>query len=142
MTIYELAGMLDGVTYGNEVGEETAKMAKANGLVIVFGASDDLIEFRGAIDDEDDVYGGGTVALDTNGVFRARDCGADDMASCPYIRAAIDKCKKIKAVWNKSHSNWAWEYETDIPHADFRVFDGDDGSPYCLGIVFSVEDLK
>ena len=141
MNMYELAGMLDGSTYGNEVNKETAELAKENGLVIVYGASDDLMEFRGTIDDEADVYNGGTIYLDENGLFRTPDCSGDE-DRCPYLIAARDRCKTIAALWNKRGSNWAWEYETDIPHADFRVFDGDDNSPYCLGIVFSVQDLK
>ena len=62
------------------------------------------------------------------------------MESCPYIKAAIERCKKIKAIWCPDGKDLAWAYETIIPHSDFIMFE--DGEPYCEGIVFSVDDLK
>ena len=32
-----------------------------------------------------------------------------------------------------------WSYETDIPHETFNIYE--DGEVWCVGIVFSVEDL-
>ena len=50
MDAKELAQKLHGRTYGNITTQDAAE-AKDNDLVIVFGASDDLMEFRGAIYD-------------------------------------------------------------------------------------------
>ena len=44
--------------YRNEVSSMVADIAKENGLVVVFGASDDLCEIRGAEDDEIDCFDG------------------------------------------------------------------------------------
>ena len=139
MTPLELALELAGAEYCLRDKKEEIKKAKENGLVIVFGASDDLIEFRGAIDDEAGVWNGGTVHIDANGIFKAPDCNCD-VDTCPYLAAARDRCKKIKAVWGPEGKDVAWAYETDIPHSDFVIFDGEE--PYCEGIVFSIDDLK
>jgi hypothetical protein len=44
MTKEELAGKLDGREYGDEITQAEVEQAKDAGLVVVFGASDDLIE--------------------------------------------------------------------------------------------------
>ena len=53
MTPEEMAGRLDGCEYRAEVTAELRDLARENGLVIVYGASDDLIEFRGARDERE-----------------------------------------------------------------------------------------
>ena len=69
MNAKELAAKLNGREYLREITDEEAKQAKASGLVVVYGASDDLIEFRGAIHDEGDCYDGGEILFDSKGVL-------------------------------------------------------------------------
>lgn len=53
MDIKEFAQKLNGIHYGYpQFSDEEIAMAKVNGFVIVSGASDDLMEFEGAIRDE------------------------------------------------------------------------------------------
>lgn len=112
--------------------------AKADGLVIVFGASDDLMEFRGAIHDEISCYEGGLAYLTEHGLL-ANDCDNDD---CPHFEKLKRMAATIEAVWEAEDqkSEWAWTYKTKIPHATFEVHDHID--EYCLGIVFSLSDVK
>lgn len=138
ITAKELAERLDGREYGQELTYEDEKLAESNGLVVVYGASDDLMEIAGAIDDEADVYEGGVVRISRDGVLRAPDCDPE-FRECPYYRAATKHNRKIKAVWCPEGTDFTWVYETDIPHEVFRVLE--DGEHYCLGIVFSVNDL-
>ena len=126
MTATELAATLDEIEYDklvnfNQDVKEIFEQAKENDLVIVFGASDDLMEFRGAIDDEADCYNGGYVMFNKNGT------GNDAMSG---------NC--ILANW--CDGDIAWTYETEIPHETFNIMD--DGEIYCLGIVFCIDDLK
>ena len=51
MTAAKLAEQLNGIEYPASISRDLEAQAKAAGLVIVFGASDDLMEFRGAIHD-------------------------------------------------------------------------------------------
>ena len=51
ITAKELAEKLNGIAYGDSF-DDVKQEAKESGLVIVYGASDDLMEFDGAIYDE------------------------------------------------------------------------------------------
>ena len=130
----EIAEILDGSEYGDEFSAQDIKYAKDNGAVIVFGASDDLVEFRGAIDDEMGCYGTGTIYFDRRGELR--NLCRDD--SCPYFNKTLSKANKIKAIWDAE--GYSWVYELDIPHETFEILE--DGEKYCRGIVFSIDDLK
>lgn len=44
-----LAEMINGRSYRNEMHKEEEQIAKESGLIVIFGACDDLVEFRGAI---------------------------------------------------------------------------------------------
>lgn len=136
MNINEFAQMLNGRDYGDMITHEEARQARELGFVVVYGESDDLIEFRGAIHDEADCYDGGEIYLDKNGLFEG--CDHDRHCLCKYIKAARDKCKVIEAIWC-GDDGWAWQYKTDIPHASFKIFE--DGEKYCEGIVFDIKDL-
>lgn len=63
----DLARILDGRTYTEEITSEEGAQAKACGLIVIFGGSDDLMELRGAIYDEVDAYDGAVLALDASG---------------------------------------------------------------------------
>lgn len=123
MTAKELANLLEGREYGSEITKEEIATAKAAGLVVVFGASDDLIEFRGAIDDEGGCFNGGTVYFDQDGIAQEGE----------------EREFSIEAVWCGSE-DYAWSYNVDFPHKSFAILE--DGEPYCLGIVFNLDDLK
>jgi len=130
----EIAEMLDGIEYAEEISKDIIEYAKKNGVVIVFGASDDLTEFRGAIKGEADSYGGETVYFGRSGALRS----ICDNPFCPYFELARDKANKIEAIWDSE--GYSWTYKTDIPHETFEILDG--GEKYCRGIVFSVDALK
>ena len=133
MTKEEFAARINGREYGRELTSLEAKQAKELGLVIVYGASDDLMEFEGAICDDVDCYRGGTAYLDKYGLWESK-CEDDD---CPYAEKERDKCKTIRAV--RCKDDIAWTYETDIPHATFDIIEDD--IIYCRGIVFHMDEL-
>ena len=138
MTREELAAKLNGRQYGSDVitDAEEAEALRA-GLVVVYGASDDLMEFRGAIHDEEGCYEGGTVSLDEDGLMK-KECESDD---CPHEAKRFENAKHtIEACWTDPDADFDWSYKTKIPHSTFEIFDGE--SRYCRGIVFSTYDLK
>lgn len=123
----EFAQKLNGVEY-MEIPEELISYAKQNGIVIVSGASDDLCELEGAIREEFGCYGGGVGYLDEEGNV------------CEEIKAE-NTYKRITAVWcGDGEGGFAWTYNTDIPHEDFEMYDGDE--KYCRGFVFYLDSLK
>ena len=130
----ELADMLNLRQYGNEVDTAIRVLAEDSNLVIVYGISDDLMGFEGAIRDEGYCYNGGTAYLTETGLFESK-CKDDD---CPYALAEMEKCKTIDAVLNNGCP--AWTYKTDIPHATFDIMEDDE--VYCRGIVFDMDSVK
>lgn len=129
----EIAAILDGMGYGVDLPAASVLGAKRNGIVIVFGAGDDLMEFRGAIEDEVVCFDGGITYLDKNGLVQ-NECDNED---CPYLQEKVLYTKAIRAIWDSE--SYLWMYETDIPHETFDILE--EGQKYCRGIVFSMGDL-
>ena len=109
MTVEEFAARLDGRQYGNEITEDEAILARNLDFLVVFGESDDLAELRGAIDGECDCFEGGV------------------------LKRGEGRLLPIKAVWCHDGRDCAWAYETELPHAEFRVMENTE--VYCYGIV-------
>lgn len=107
----ELANLLNGRQYRQEITRKEEKIAKDNNLIVIFGASDDLCEIVGALNDEVDCYGGG--------------------ASYTYFNAPIN------IEWNKD--GYSWVYETSLPHSTFEIFE--DEEKYCRGIVIDMLEV-
>lgn len=130
LDIKEFAKSINGREYSySQFTEEELETAKENGFVIVYGASDDLMEFEGAMRNEGYCCEGGNVYFNKNGVIDDNDV------------TSFDKC--IKAIWRGEEDDdgqkIAWTYETEIPHETFMIYDG--GEPYCEGIVFSIDTV-
>lgn len=134
MTKEELAAMLNGREYGEEITNKEIKEAEAQGLVVVYGYSDDNMEFKGAIEDEIGCYDGGYVYV-KNGRIMKNKCYDED---CPYFDGLLANAWRIDAVWESD--GYSWIYNTKIPHATFDIIE--DGEKYCRGIVFHVDDTR
>ncbi len=133
MTLKEFAQMLDGREYGYpQFTSEEIQIAKENGFVVVCGASDDLMEFEGAIRDEGGCFEGGEVFFNKTGV------------AFPEDDERPDDCSQITALWcaekDENGTPATWAYQTDIPHETFKIWE--DGELYCIGIVFSIVDMR
>ena len=131
MELKEFAAMLNGKEYRYpQFAREEIQIAKDNGFVIVYGASDDLMEFDGAIADEGGCFDGGKVYFDKNGVSQD----------------GTERANMIEALWcdedikDENGELITWTYKTDIPHETFMIYEDDES--YCRGIVFSLNDLK
>ena len=143
MTAQELAALLTGREYLEEIGEEEEAMAKAEGLVVVFGASDDLMEFRGAIHDEIGAYEGTTARVTATGLLEDWETFLNSHEPESAFEAYFEKkrsgFKEIEACWC-AEDGYSWTFKSEIPHATFEIVE--DGEPYCRGIVFRLEDAK
>lgn len=133
-TTQQFAELLDGVEYPVRISKEMLASAKDAGIVIVYGASDDLMEFDGAIRDEIGCYEGGTAYLTSKGLL-TNDCDNDN---CSYFAREKKSAAEIKAIWCPPTGE-SWAYETAIPHETFSVIE--DGDVYCTGIVFRLADV-
>lgn len=134
----EIATSLNGVEYPPDwsIKKELVAQAKAGGLVIVYGLSDDLMEFDGVFRDEIGCYDGGEAFIDKDGVLQ-RDSAETDEEIAAFVERK-KKARKIEALWC-AEAGYSWTYKTDIPHATFEIVEGSE--TYCRGIVFSIDDL-
>lgn len=131
LTAQEAARRLDQSQYGDEGSKELFSAMKDAGLVAIFGASDDLMEIRGAVYDER-----GFEAWFTPDGLLENDCENED---CPAYGRAKAAAGKVRALWG-AEPPFSFTYETDIPHETFVVLE--DADPYCRGIVFALADLE
>lgn len=138
MTKEELAKQINGREYPLELTKEESDQAKAAGLVVVFGASDDLMEFEGAIYDEQGAFEGGSALVDGSGLLPERDQIDDDATLEDYFERR-KTAKKIDALWCEE-TGYSWTFKTSIPHATFEI--AEDGGTYCRGIVFALADVQ
>lgn len=130
----QFAQLLDGREYGDEILKHEKQWAKESGLVVVFGYSDDNVEFKGAIDDEIGAYEGGELEFTKDGIFYDED---DEETLTKYKSVVV--FNKIEAEWCML-GDFSWSFKTEIPHSTFDILE--EGEPFCKGIVFSIADLK
>ncbi len=134
-----LAMLLTGREYGKEIDRTEEHQAKAAGLVVAFGASDDLLELRGAIHDEYGTYEGGKVRIDREGVIPGfHEIDRDDKEELRRFFKRENGGAEIEAAW-EGEPGYSWIINTSIPHETFEI--AEDGEPYCRGIVFALADL-
>jgi hypothetical protein len=113
LTVKDLIG---GLEYGEEIPTIAKEFCENHNIVIVYGHSDDLMEFDGAIYDEVGAYGGG-VAYIKDGELN------------------VDEgTRKIELLWRDG--NIAWTFKTDIKHETFNIME--DGEIFCVGIIFEL----
>lgn len=142
VTKEQMAALLTGREYGSEITREEVAVAKASGLVVVFGYSDDNVELKGAIDDEVGCAGSSTLSITERGVLERWDRHEEKNQADARAYFEAEKLPSAKLTTNwcpKDAPGYSWTYSLDIPHATFEVVE--DGEPYCRGIVFAVADL-
>lgn len=143
ITKEELAAKLNGREYTCEITDAEALVAKQSGLIVIFGSSDDLCEFRGALNDETGAYNGTKVLIDRDGQLLEPIERDDEEVLMKYkvFGAAMEQRKAailIDAKW--SHEGYSWFISTEAPHATFDVMEGEE--KFCRGIVIDLKDLK
>lgn len=135
MNAEDLAKMLDGREMGAEISEAEEASARAFGLVVVFGYSDDNVEFRGAIRDEIPAYNGRIIPVTRRGIVK-NDCSDED---CPYYLLMRKVAPKLRAIWSDEGPNPPWTYGLPWPHSTFNVME--DREVFCRGVVFALADV-
>ncbi len=147
MTKEQLAELLNGNEYRDEMTKEQEQAAEENNLLVLFGASDDLLEMRGAIYDEAGAYDGGEYALALDGELYAD--GEEENTYHKAIGNEIlplsdeydndDNPRLIRAEWCPDDQlELSWRISSNMPYAPFTI--KRDGEPYCEGIVIDIDD--
>jgi hypothetical protein len=137
----ELASKLDGIEYsGWDEIKSMESVAKENGLVIIFGQSDDLLELIGTIDDEISAFEGVTTFLTPDKTTFDEEKNKETFK---YNRTQIESFPSIKAEWCPKDKDGkiiaSWVISTELPHAKFKIME--DGETYCIGIIIDIQDV-
>ena len=141
----KLAQLLNGRQYGEEMTFEEEIQAKINGLLVCFGYSDYLLEFRGIMSKGICIYGEGCIFLYKNKdqkIAFLEEPNYDELSKIFYQKGLPISLKMlpIKGEWCQKELNCSWLITTDIPHATFDIYD--DGELYCRGIVLELSDIE
>jgi hypothetical protein len=145
MTREEMAAMLNGRQYMNEILAHESAKARDAGLLVIYGASDDLIELCGAIenDSEFDAFGGTSFRLASDGRI-APEVEPDDedyLEKYGLLEAARKRFESAIKIKCESDANgYSWFIDTDIPFSPFDILEG--AEKYCRGIVIDMRDVK
>lgn len=137
----EWAQKLNGIEYPAYGIERQSKAIALDGQIVVYGLSDDLLEFNGVINDEASAWEGTRVKITNKPSLFDYD---DNRETLEYNKNQIENMKTIIAEWcpkNKDGEIWAsWEIKTDIPHETFDIME--DGELFCRGIVFDAREVS
>ena len=142
MTKEQLAALLNGREYMREMTKQEEADAKAAGLVVLVGYSDDNVELRGAIRDEISAYEGTRITVTSGGLLPNWDDldQSDKDEVREYFRKEALPREVIDCEWSPADEpTLSWRYSTNMPHATFNVME--DGEVYCRGIVFAMADI-
>lgn len=139
MNTKEIAEQLDGIQYGDRIPQNIITQAKAAGIVIVHGASDDLIKFHGAIDDDLYCYNDEKFWITGKGLYPVNKCNEGD--NCPnYVKPTKNTAVPLYTLWDGAPCAANWSFRFRIPHYTFKIWDEE--CLYCIGIVFSLIDVE
>lgn len=141
----QLREKLHGRQYGEELAEEHEALAKANGLVVVFGYSDDNVELRGAIHDEIGAYDGTTLRITPLGLLPEWDSfmdnDPDETQVQEYFAKKASGVATIEATFSpEDKPGYTWGFTTAIPHLVFTVMEGDE--VFGEGLIFALADVR
>jgi hypothetical protein len=143
MTLEEWALKLTGRQYRDELSREEEKQAAVDGMLIVFGASDDLLEFRGEFHDEIGAYNGTKAEIDSKGlkpIWNEGDEKSFEDAK-EFFERKDSPSFTVQAEWSPSDQDFSWVIRVDVANSwaggprymPFIVKEDDE--QYCKGLV-------
>lgn len=160
-TIQDLAILLNGNEYGdelkNDIDLDVEKFAKNKNWLIVFPCSDDLLEFRGIIDDELDAYDGVFAKFVKQGDFYLEDIDDYGERDAKYLKASYDTfvetnieekdelLKKgslyVESIWEPEGKDLVWGIESNAKHyATFTITEDD--NDWATGLIIDMNEYK
>ena len=121
-TIDEFAMLITGNEHRYELTKEQEEIARESGLVVCFGASDDLLELRGLIYDEVDAYEGGTAHIikKKGGKIDIIDSGELEQIEDLIRENELDfsiPTVQVESEWCPSNVDCSWLLKANVHYA-------------------------
>jgi hypothetical protein len=137
MTKEQFADSIHGREYPFQLTKDERKIAAEHGFVVIYGASDDLAEFEGVINDE---FGApGDFYLHDGKLLADIEYGeGEDDVLIKHGVFDVVKERFKQAVRIDVKQGTCWTVETTAPHAKFRIME--DGVVFCEGIVLGLRE--
>ncbi len=140
MTKEELAAKLNGREYREEFSAVEEREACESGLLIVYGASDDLLEFAGVIRDEVGAWNGAEVKISPDKKIWDEDFIEEHENDVFFLEwQKNNKLITVGAKWCPPGFEGSFLITTDAPAASFDIME--DGGLYCRGIVIDMNEV-
>lgn len=136
LTKEQFAYMLDGRQRGEELSGYDDITAASSRLVVCICVSDDLFKAYGRITGEAGCWQGCNVYFCGDAVL------SENEAWLHLKNNNEPDLKKIRVLYQDKNENIKhcyWQFKTEIPHAAFNIYDGDE--IYCEGIVIAYNDI-
>lgn len=126
LTRDEAAARINGREYLQEITKGLAAEMKASGLVAIFGSSDDLLEFAGAISEEVGAYSGALVHISPKGNVIPDDSDIPESVGSIWVEATRSP-NGIEA---------SWLITSEAAGSPFDIME--DGELFCRGLVIDL----
>ncbi len=146
MKIEEFVKQLNVDEYPFVLTGEQREICKANNWLVVYGYSDDIVEYDGLFHDETYADNGKTdIPFDKSGLIQRPDFERYEFELDEYdieFEKYLERKKnalKIDALWCPD-SSCSWEIQTKVKHHKFNIME--DGEIFCKAIVIDFNDLE
>lgn len=117
--------------------DELKNNEKVKSIVLMYGQSDDLCEFRGAFNDE---AGAGEI------YFSGKEFIKPCEDNCKYYQNALRHAPKVGLIWlpdvkpDRPIPSLCWRIKTDIEHEKIYIYE--DGEPFSEAILFYDSEIE
>ena len=143
-----LASALSGREYGLEITDDEAAEAAKHGIVVMYGAEDDTIVLRGAIEAQVVAFGGIDIYIDKDGLIPSLEDVRKDYNLMQFFvwGARLATSVMVKARWDCEGFAWSFflnDFGSGVAREDigvvFHVYEN--GEPFSRGLCFNLSEI-
>jgi len=139
MEFQEFRDLLHGRQNGKVLFQKEENIASMNGWTVIYGCSDDLIEFEGYISEEMSQYGSDSLHI----VKKKDSLEVLDDYDYNNINQKFEeyniKLPSVKILFNNNHDDYYWYIYSDVPYLSFDIMEDDE--KFCRGIIIDKIDI-
>jgi len=147
MTKEELALLLNGREYRNEMTPDMVEDAKKSNLVAIYWYSDDWVELNWAIVDEVWAWEWTEFHIRWEEIINLeeidetlKNLDSDTDYISWLVKKDLESSKVIKAEYDNNDESFLWIIKTEYPHSTFEI--KEDWDNFCKWIVLDLNEIE